>query len=71
MAGKHKDLSSSDDLRGSIAHLDQVSARISRLSADLASRDATPAPDNSDQPCANHERAEHGQTDQEDTVVTP
>ena len=36
MNRKHKELDSVDDLRDSITHLDQVSARISRLLTDLA-----------------------------------
>lgn len=35
-AGKRKDLERAGDLKESIAHLDQVSARIARMLADLA-----------------------------------
>lgn len=45
MAGKPKDLERGDDLRESIQHLDQVSARVSRLLADLAAPKPMPAAD--------------------------
>jgi hypothetical protein len=49
MAGK-KDLENADDLKDSIAHLDQVSARIARLLADLAAPKPVPAADEPDRP---------------------
>jgi hypothetical protein len=49
MAGKPKDLKRGDDLRESIQHLDQLSARISRFLADLARPKPGPA-DGADQP---------------------
>ena len=52
MAGKRKDLESGDDLRESITHLDQVSARISRLLADLAAPKPAPAADEQTEPPA-------------------
>lgn len=42
-----KDLDTADDLKESIAHLDQVSARIARLLADLAASKPIPASDES------------------------
>jgi len=48
MTGKRQDLDSADDLRESIAHLDQVSARISRMLTELATRESTPASDDED-----------------------
>lgn len=49
MAGKPKDLETGDNLRDSIQHLDQVSARISRLLADLAAPKPGVAIDEPDQ----------------------
>jgi hypothetical protein len=51
MAGK-KGLESTDDLKDSIAHLDQVSAHIARLLADLAAPKPVPAANEPDQPAA-------------------
>jgi hypothetical protein len=48
MAGR-KDCESADDLKDSIAHLDQVSAHIARLLADLATPKPVPAADEPDQ----------------------
>ena len=52
MAGKPKGLVTGDDLRESIQRLDQVSARIARLLADLAAPKPVPAADDPDQPTA-------------------
>jgi hypothetical protein len=48
MAGKRKDLESTHDLKDSIAHLDQVSARITRSLADLSASKSGAAPDGAD-----------------------
>jgi hypothetical protein len=48
MNRKHKELDSVDDLRDSITHLDQVSARISRLLTDLAAPKPTPEAEGDD-----------------------
>jgi hypothetical protein len=45
-----------DDLREPIQRLDQVSARIARLLADLAAPKPVPAADERDQPAAGRER---------------
>lgn len=51
MAGR-KDRESADDIKDSISHLDQVSARIARLLADLATPKPVPTVDEPDQPAA-------------------
>jgi hypothetical protein len=48
MASKRKELGSTDDLKASIAHVDQVSARIARLLADLSAPKPTAGPDGTD-----------------------
>jgi hypothetical protein len=52
MGGKPKDLETGCNLRESIQRLDQVSARIARLLADLAAPKPMPAADDPDQPAA-------------------
>ena len=52
MAGKPKDLVTGDDVRESIQRLDQVSARIAHLLADLAAPKPVPPADEPDQPAA-------------------
>jgi hypothetical protein len=52
MAGRPKDLETGDDLRESVQHLDQVSARIARLLADLAAPKPAQAADEPGQPAA-------------------
>ena len=47
MAGR-RDLESADSLKDSIAHLDQVSARIARMLAGLAAPKRVPAADEPD-----------------------
>lgn len=49
MARKPKDLESTDDLRASIQHVDEVSARILRLLADLAAPKPAPGREEADQ----------------------
>ena len=49
MAGKPKNLESTDDLRASIQHVDEVSARISRLLADLSAAKPTPGGEEAEQ----------------------
>jgi hypothetical protein len=50
--GRQEDLEGADDLKDSIAHLDQVSARIARLLADLTAPKPAPAADEPDQAAA-------------------
>lgn len=52
MPAKPKDFETGDDLRESIQHLDQVSARVSRLLADLAATKPTLAANDQTEPPA-------------------